>query len=79
VLLSKLIRAPRPVMMLIIDRMSAMSGTFVSVVFSFESSAAHIIGSTAFFDPDIWICPFRGRPPLTINFAIGFFWIMWCK
>ena len=61
---------PSPVRMFIIERMSAMSGTFVSIVFSLVRRAAHIIGSTAFFDPETWICPLSETPPCTTNLAI---------
>ena len=67
---SKVDLTPSPVRMFIIERMSAISGTFVRTVFSLVKRAAHIIGSTAFFDPEIRICPFSSFPPCTTNLAI---------
>ena len=64
--------APSERRMLIIERMSAMSGTFVRVVFSFVRSEAHMIGSTAFFEPLTWIVPFSFCPPFTMSLAINF-------
>ena len=63
-------RTPRPTMILIMERMSAISGTFVRIVFSFVRRAAHIIGKTAFFEPLIDTVPFSGLPPFTMNLAI---------
>ena len=47
--------------------MSAISGTFLIVQGSLVKSAAHSIGSAAFFEPLILTDPLSGFPPLTKN------------
>ena len=52
------------------DFMSISSGTFFISHFSRVRSVASSIGSAAFYEPLITVCPERGLPPRIIKLSI---------
>ena len=56
---------------LIVVFTSSIFGTLYNVTFSLFKRLAAIIGSAAFFEPEIFISPFNFFPPLIINSDIS--------